>query len=215
MGQHATSLLGLPPHDLTQHPEDVRQLRERLEYLSIVDQDGGVWMDVALTAVFRAAAGQQQQQQTPSRQQQAGAAASAAAAGGGGETATPDQIQQEQRQHIQPAQQVVPDAAGAAAVSGGRAAAAPCVFILHDAVCLEMQNQEQQHGSQKHLSKVESHDEGPQSKKQCLGQQAGTEAGVRNEPASTAGDERELQGQQELTPESRRQKDLRHAYAFM
>lgn len=223
MGQHATRLLGLPPHNLAEHAADVQQLRDRLDYLSLVDQDGGVWMDVAITAVHKAEAAQRQtgqqqgsQQERPSSQQEAASAVDAPASGQHNDLqqqqAAPNGVQQVQSP--QPGQQVAAGMAGARspAISGGPSVQ-QCVYILHDAVSIEMQEQSQ------HTDETQEHAhetvEGPQNKRQRLDQQPGASSGGAAGARSQAAEAAQAPKQQQLSPRSMRQRDLLHAHVFM
>jgi hypothetical protein len=66
LGQEGTTLLGLAPQCLA-NGAVAQQLQSRLQYLATVDDDGGVWIDAALTPLYSA---QQHDQHSPQGQQQ-------------------------------------------------------------------------------------------------------------------------------------------------
>jgi len=119
LSHEATRLLGLPAKDLTASGDDVMQLQQYLEFLTSVDADGGVWMDVALTPVYPA-----------------GAVKAAAAA-----AAAPHLHKAAEDQHG-----LDPEHTGTADVAGStkcKLDVVQCRLILHDAICCYMQQQEQ------------------------------------------------------------------------
>jgi hypothetical protein len=136
LGDEATNVLGLHPTNLS-HADDVLQLQQALHYLSSVDADGGVWMEVALTPLYPAARRQQQQQQQQQQERE-------------------QEREQEQELELEPQQQQEQgasrsaDQAGTAKAAQAAAAAAATapIFIVHNAVCKFMQQQLEQQRAQ-------------------------------------------------------------------
>lgn len=144
LGDEATNVLGLPPHDLS-HQDDVLQLQHALDYLSMVDDVGGVWMEVALTPLFSFSQDTQQQDQSRNTASPGQPKPSPAAPSG--------------------SQSSGQAAATAAAAAGDGSSAAEPLFVLHNAVCRAMEQQQQQ--SQHRRRDEPGIGQGPYDKRQC------------------------------------------------